>query len=175
MLGITLSKCTVSRTNLTFPRGRSNFRLAPRCLREINARTIIPMPEESIWVTSVRLTNILLVPSSISCRNWLSRKSFARPIVAIPVRSTMTTSAARRTKSWRPKLHLRDWAGYSAGPGNPQRLPPSSESGSHACRSPRICYSQFESQCLAVRVVPGPNRWMGNTCHGLKGCGPFES
>ena len=34
--------------------------------------TMVPMPEESIWVTSVKLTNILLVPSSISCRNWLS-------------------------------------------------------------------------------------------------------
>ena len=77
MVGITCSKCTASRTNLTFRLGRSSFRLAPRFLRDTNARTMEPMLEESNCVTSVRFTNSLLVPTSISSRNWLSKKSLA--------------------------------------------------------------------------------------------------
>lgn len=46
------------------------------------------------------------------------------------------------------KLGAQVWAGYSAGSGNPQRLPPQRESGSRACCSPQTWYSQLRSQCL---------------------------
>lgn len=49
-------------------------------------------------------------------------------------------------------LH-RAWAGYSAGSGNPQRLPLVRESGSHACYSPQSSHSQFGSQYFGVPGV----------------------
>lgn len=49
-------------------------------------------------------------------------------------------------------LH-RAWAGYSAGSGNPQRLPLVRESGSHACYSPQSSHSQFGSQYIGVPRV----------------------
>jgi|HubBroStandDraft_6_1064221.scaffolds.fasta_scaffold167301_2 hypothetical protein len=42
------------------------------------------------------------------------------------------------------------WAGYSAGSGNPQRLPLVRESGSHACYSPQFSHSQFGSQYFGL-------------------------
>jgi len=47
----------------------------------------------------------------------------------------------------------RAWAGYSAGSGNPQRLPLVRESGSHACYSPQSSHSQFGSQYFGVPGV----------------------
>jgi hypothetical protein len=47
----------------------------------------------------------------------------------------------------------RAWAGYSAGSGNPQTLPPVRKSGSHACYSPQSSHSQFGSQYFGVPVV----------------------
>ena len=49
-------------------------------------------------------------------------------------------------------LH-RAWAGYSAGSGNPQRLPLLRESGSHACYSPQLSHSQFGSQYFGLLRV----------------------
>ncbi len=45
------------------------------------------------------------------------------------------------------------WAGYSAGSGNPQRLPLVRESGSHACYSPQFSHSQFGSQYFGLPRV----------------------
>jgi hypothetical protein len=100
MLGITSSKCTVSRTILTFPRGRSNFRLAPRCLREINARTMVPMPEESSYVTSARLTNILSAPSSTSCGRS-SNSSQPHYFSQTLQRKRDTTAEVGQSRQWR--------------------------------------------------------------------------
>ena len=100
MLGITSSKCTVSRANLTFPRGRSNFRLAPRCSREINARTMLLMLEESNCVTSVRLTNILSVPSSISCGRS-SNASQPHYFSQTLQRKRDTTAEVGQSRQWR--------------------------------------------------------------------------
>ncbi len=45
------------------------------------------------------------------------------------------------------------WAGYSAGSGNPQRLPLVRESGSLACYSPQFSHSQFGSQYFGLPRV----------------------
>jgi hypothetical protein len=44
------------------------------------------------------------------------------------------------------KMDPWEWAGYLAGSGNPQRLPPSRESGWRACGSPQSRDSQLRSQ-----------------------------
>ena len=70
-----------------------------------------------------------------------------------PIAETEVSTYARLVRLNSEKSQHKAWAGYSAGSGNPQRLPLVRESGSHACYSPQSSHSQFGSQYFGLPRV----------------------